>query len=406
MATADSPVTAFSEVITGPNLAQFLAVKNWTCQADRTVDQVWTPPSAEGERIRPVLVPREPSFVDYEKRLLEASEAIASRYGWHISELAQEVAAIRADLFFLRVNQDSMDGTIPLGQAASLLENIDVMVRSAAVTTHNPQSSGRGQLPAIVRQFMADDLRMGHTKRGSFIITVAARLDIDDTSQPRESTTPDAAERVSDDEEAVEPPRIASFTRQVMTTLARSLVAVREQATGGELSESLDAAAERGMRLPIVRALEGIVAGDGLQSVDMTFEWAASEPQLEELPTSVVVDRPVIDALPDLEQRLTRAHVPIRETIVGPVAELKRSDDQPEVGESGEIVVSAEVEGRVRRVTIPLAGNDYDWAIRAHRARLPFTATGELGKRGNIWRLMEPIEVDRSFLEYRLRADD
>jgi hypothetical protein len=146
---------------------KFLAANNWTCQADRSYDQVWLPPADEGDFVRPVLVPRMPTFVDYRKRLAEATESIARLYGWQISQLTEQIAAIHADLFFVRVSQVSRDGTIPLRQATSLLESIDQMIRSAALTAWKPKSSGRGRVPGIVSDFIRDDLRMGTPRRGA-----------------------------------------------------------------------------------------------------------------------------------------------------------------------------------------------------------------------------------------------
>lgn len=421
----------------GADLAQFLAANNWTCQADRSYDQVWLPPVDAGDFVRPVLVPREPAFVDYAKRLSEAAAGVAAFFGWRIGHLAEQVAAVHADLFFVRLNQVSTDGTIPLRQATALLDNIDQMIRSAAVTTWNPKSSGRGRTPLIVNDFLTDDVRMGHTKKGSFIITVAARLDdvagldrapahpaghepattSSESSSVADST--DAVESLTDaagDEgtgvaeepvaaETSDEQAVPSFTRRVMTTLARSLTYAREQSLPEEANTTFEVAVEEGLRLPVVQALREIGSAEGLQSLDMSFEWAEIEPARQALPTRVTIDRDVIEALPTVEARLARSTAPARVTLVGPVSELKRSEDDPDAEESGEIVVQAEVEGRVRKVTVPLTGSDYDWAIQAHRARLPFTVAGELGKKGNSWRLNDPIEVDRSFLEFRLSRE-
>ncbi len=434
-------VTEYMDVLSPARIAQFLAANSWTCQLDRQFDQTWLQPSGVGERIVPVLLPREPSFVDYEKRLVEAAQTIARAYGWRIATLAEQVSAVHADLFFIRVNQFSADGTIPLRQATSLLDSIDQMIRAAAVQAYNPSSSGRGRLPGIVNEFLTDDVRMGHTKKGSFIITVAARIDGHVDEGPATATTAgaeqeathseeDASSRPADsadeealranDEEAVAPvgeeapvngdhpfasqDAPASFTRQVMTTLARSLDITRRHVSTGDDSVPFDVAVEEGLRLPIVHALQEIGDAEGLQSIDLSFEWAAIEPQRQSVPSHIELDRPAIEALPELERRLTKSIVPARTTVIGPVTELKRTETDAESGEDngGEIVIRADIEGRLRRVTIELAGADYDWAIRAHRAKLPFTATGEFGKKGNVWHLNEPIEVDRSFLEFRL----
>lgn len=146
-------------------MAQFLATRNWTIQRDREFDQVWSLEPGGGGRPVTVLLPREPSFVDYDRRLHEAITSISRAYGYSLSDLVEQVAAIRADLFFIRVDQSMTDGTIPLRQATALLDSIDQMIRVAAISAHNPQASGRGRVPDYVNEFLNDDVRMGHPRQ-------------------------------------------------------------------------------------------------------------------------------------------------------------------------------------------------------------------------------------------------
>ncbi|MEV6101489.1 hypothetical protein [Nocardia sp. NPDC051981] len=389
---ADS-MADYGDILTPDNVAQFLASRHWTKQVDRTFDQVWVLDGGHGGRSISVLLPREPSFVDYAKRLREAVTAISGTYDLAMSELAEQVASVHADLFFVRVDQTMRDGTIPLRQAASLLDNIGQLIRAAAVATHNPQASGRGRVPDYVNEFLNDDIRMGHTKKGSFIITVAARLD----DAAVEALSADRPED-SDNE------GMPSFTRRVMTTLARSLEVTRRFAADRGDFTDVDDAVNQGLKLPVVQALQEMGAAEGLHGLDLSFEWAAAEPQNAPVPSHVSLDRAIIDELPEIESRLVRREEPQRVTVVGPVIELKVADDGAgtEEDQGGAIVINADIGRRTRKVTIPLEAEDFRWAIAALRDKLPFAATGDLAKKGNSWWLNEPIEVDRSFLEFRL----
>lgn len=375
----------YSEVLTDRNLAQFLGIQKWTPVIDRTFDQTWVHPGEVGARVPSVLLPRDPSFVDYAKRLSEAVTFIADVYGWTITGLAEQVAAVHADLFFVRVDQTTADGTIPLRQATALLEGIDQMIRTAALVAYRPDHPGRGgRVPDVVKSFMEDDVRMGHTKKGSFIITVAARLDEPDQREVSETGEPEYA---------------PSFTRQVMTTLSRGLDLTRRFAAKGDDFVDLSDAVEQGLRLPLVEALREISEAEGLRGLDMSFEWAGSEPQRSDVPSKIELNRTVIDELPEVERRLVRVDEPTHETIIGPVLELKRPEDS-DGEESGAIVLRADVAGRSIRVTVALTGKDYDLAIRAHRAKLPFTLSGVLARSGRSWELVRDIQVDRTFLDH------
>ncbi|MET9214828.1 MULTISPECIES: hypothetical protein [unclassified Nocardia] len=384
------PISEYGDILTPANVAQFLATRDWTCRTDRRVDQVWVLDAGGGGRPVSVLLPRQPSFVDYPKRMREAIETIASTYELGLPELAEQVASIRADLFFIRVDQRYDDGTIPLRQASALLDSIDQMIRAAALSAHNPKTTGRGRIPDTVSEFLNEDVRMGHTKKGSFIITVAARIgDEDALEEPEELGAPVA---------------VPSFARRTMTTLARSLDVTRRYAATRDQFDGIGDAVDQGLKLQVVQALQEIGGSDGIRSLDLSFEWAPAEPQRAVVPSHVSLDRSLIDQLPDIERRLVRRTEPERITIVGPVTELKRQDSgSGDVEESGgEVVVNAEIAGRIRRVTVPLDVPDMSLAITAFRDRLPFTAAGKIVKRGNTWRLAEPVDVDRSFLEFHL----
>ncbi|NRG40125.1 hypothetical protein HRK28_04235 [Rathayibacter sp. VKM Ac-2835] len=370
----------YAPVLDGRRIAQFLATQSWTIQSDRGYAEVWTAPGRAGSEIARVLLPIDKTLDDYSLRLEQAVDRIARSFSWDLTDLVEQIAAARADLFFIRVDQEMSDGTIPLRQATALLENIDDMIRSAALTANNPHASGRGRVPKAVNEFLNEDVRMGHTKQGSFIITVAARLDdaIDVAGQA-----------------------VPSFTRQVMTTLARGLEVTKQVAENDPQAPNFDSAMDQGMRLPMVRALQAMGAGEGTRSLDLSFEWAPIEPMRSAVPKKIELSRDTIELLPDVASRLTIKESPQKVTLTGPVVELKRSDDGDPDGDSGEIVVRADVEGSWRRVSVALLGSDHDVAIVAYRQKLPFTVSGVLDKVGRSWRLTDQIEVDRSFIDFQ-----
>lgn len=372
----------FQDILTPSTVAQYLATKHWTCHSDKRFAQLWIAPADKGQPIQSVLLPRDPSFADFPKRWAEAVARITSILDFRLSDFAEQVASVHADLFFIRLDQTMSDGTIPLHQASKLLKSIDAIIRSAAISTYNPDHTGRGRVPDQVKEFLAEEVRMGHTKKGSFIITVAARLD--DAPQ-----TVDVTGAVS----------MPSFSRQVMSTLCKTLDATRRHVSKGKDFVDFDSAVTSGVRLPIVEALRSIGEAEGLKSVEMSFDWAASEPLEENLPDHIKLGRKSLDRLQPLEARLRRNEPDRSETIVGPVIELKRSEENPLSVDSGEVVIRADVDGRSRKVTVPLDGADYDWAIRAHRAKQPYVVSGILGKKGNSWWLLDEVSPDVSFLE-------
>lgn len=393
----------YAELLTDASLAQFLASHEWTIQQDRDYSQVWTHAGEEGPGRQAIIhLPRNDNFADYERRLSEAIATMARFYDWSLPTLAEAVATDRADLLLFRVDQISKDGTIPLHQASSLLENLDAMVRSAALVAHSPRSTGRAsRMPEYVSKFLHDDVRMGHTKRGSFIFTVAARLGRRERPEPAQAP-------VSEDE-AMPPKAIESYSRRVMTTLASGIAASQVAAQDDAEGEELESAMDAGVRLPLVRALRQIGEAEGLRAVSMNFEWSAVEPMVRAVPDEIEIERDELASLQRIEVRLATRVEPRQETLVGPVIELKRPDaagaDDPS-DLSGEVVMLCDVAGTTRRVLVALHGDDYDWAIRAHRERLPFTVSGTLEKKGRSWALTGRIGVDTAFLRFQLDGDE
>lgn len=386
----------YVEILQPRNVAEYLATQDWACLADKPFGQLWALPDQPTGALSSIMLPKDPTGADYYLRINESLTVLTKILGMSASELAEAVSTVHADLFFVRVDQSMMDGTIPLRQATQLLENIDQMIKSAALSAFNPYHSGKGKLPGQVREFLDEDVRMGHTKRGSFIITVAARHDellpqSQEDKLPRQ--TPKAAGKVDVS---------GTYTRQVMTTLSTALEATRRHLSVGSDFLDLEQAVEAGVRLPMVEALSDMGSTKGLRALDMSFNWSQSQPKPEPAVASeVIFDVSKLSKLDDVQTRLRREIVPQNEVLVGPVTELRRGEHHDPALESGEVVIRADVEGRLRKVKVELSGEDYDWAIFAHRERLPFTVSGTLGKKGNSWILSGNVIADTSFLRHR-----
>ncbi|MFI9631507.1 hypothetical protein ACIHAX_02330 [Nocardia sp. NPDC051929] len=61
-------------------------------------------------------------------------------------------------------------------------------------------------------------------------------------------------------------------------------------------------------------------------------------------------------------------------------------------------MLSTHVDGRLRKVHVPLVGDDYQWAIRAHQSKQPIVVSGDLVFERGAWRLTGMISLDSSYL--------
>ncbi|MFC6090715.1 hypothetical protein [Saccharothrix lopnurensis] len=376
-----------ASTLSPPAVQQYLAANEWELETSQPdVKEIWRLPGERGPRGR-ILLPLATDYVDFDRRFHDTLHALATIYDWDLGELAEHITSTRADLFYVRLDQEMLDGTIPFRQAEHTLEALFRMLKAAATTADDPTHSHRGRRSSTVTDFLEDDVRLGHTKRGSFVFTVVTRLG-------------DPVPKHGDDTP------VSPFPRRVMETLATGLNTSRDLALSGDASV-IDEASQHGLSANLVESLLELTQVETLRELDLSFDWAAAEPP-PRVPTSrIVVDRQAMAGLPRVRERLVRRESPPRmETLVGRVRSLTR-EEQGVDQEEATIVLAAEVDGRVRKVHIPLPEEDYTWAIFAHTNKLPLIVTGSLVFERGAWRLSDPITVDVAYLRnHRTEGDD
>ncbi|MGO1051997.1 hypothetical protein [Crossiella sp. CA198] len=360
-------------------VSQYLATQDWQLETrDQDVKEIWRLPGEHGHLGR-IMLPLATDYVDFPQRFHDTLRALGAIYDWAPAELAERIAATRADLFFVRLDQEMVDGTIPFRQAEATLDALLRMLKAAATTTDDPNHSHRGRRSAAVTDFLEDDIRLGHTKQGSFVFTVVTRLG--DAQPPHADGTPAVA-----------------FPRRVMTTLATGLQSARRLALDWD-ERALDQAEQLGLSASLVESLMELTQPQALRALDLSFDWAAAETPPAVETSHIVVDRNAMAGLPRVRERLVRnEEPPRRETLVGVVRTLNRDDLGDGDQETTSIVLATHVGGRARKVHVPLSGREYEWAIRAHQSRLPVVVSGDLVFERGAWRLTGTITVDPRFL--------
>lgn len=389
--------TAYDEVaasLTPTAVSQYLAVtRPWELETRQdNVREIWSLSDTHGTPRGRILLPLATDYVDFHERFSDALRALGRLNKWDAQELEQHIMAARADLFFVQLNQVQPDETIPLRQAEATIDAIYELLKAAAITAAVPNRTQRGgRLPAAVSTFLDEDVRLGHTKRGSFIFTVVSRLS--SSSQPPEPTM------------TAVPSDLLS-PRKVMETLARGLQTTRDL-TRGEAEAALEEPAEWGLSASLLESLEAIAEPEGLRSLELFFEWAAAESRPDVGTEPILLEHAQVSELARVRERLLQQEEPPhRQTVFGTVVSLAREDDSRDADETGSVVLSAEVNGRKRNVHMTMSGADHDLAIEAYRRKLPLIVSGDLVFERRAWRLVGDLEVDASFVEHRRREID
>jgi len=376
--------------LTPPAVSQFLASHSWELETRQDhVKEIWRLPASGHATIPRVMIPLATDYADFTTRFVDALESLGHIHDWDAYELLEHVAATRADLFFVRLDQAMIDGTIPFHQAEKTLQAIYKMMRAAATTTADPNHSHRGRRPGSVTDFLEDGVRLGHTKKGSFVFTVVTRLG--DPAPP--DMAPDAQP-------------VMAFPRRVMETLARGLETTKRLTQEWD-DQVLQSPGSEGLSASLVESLEDMAQPEQLRSLDLSFEWAAGEQRPDVGLATIVLDRDVMVGLPRVRERLVRQEEPVRrETIVGLVKSLTREDGASDEDETATVIVAADIRNKALRVHVTLSGEDHGWAIMAYKRKLPFTVTGDLSYERRAWRLTGDVAVDASFLRHQSGSSD
>ncbi|ATE58095.1 hypothetical protein [Actinosynnema pretiosum] len=363
-------------------VSQYLAAEHWDLIArDESVKEIWQAPGGGFEELRPrVMLPLATDYVDFSHRFEDSLQALTRFTGFDAATLAERIAATRADLFFVRIDQEMVDGTIPFKQAERTLEGLYKMLKAAATSAYDPTHSHKGRRAGMVNDFLDEDVRLGHTKRGSFVFTVVTRL----------GEIPPVPQGVGDIPTTL-------FPRRVMETLARGLDASRRLALDWD-EWSAEQAVSSGLSASFVESLMELAEPESIRAVDLSFDWAAAAPPPSVPASQVVVERRAIEGLPQVRERLVRREQPPRsQTLFGTVRQLTREDGETDGVDTGTVQLQTEVDGRSRRVYVPLSGDDYQNAVRAHMNKKPVMVKGTLAFEGKAWRLSGDVTLELPF---------
>ncbi|MFD6355744.1 hypothetical protein [Nocardia tengchongensis] len=371
------------------NIGTFLSSSGWSLEASDPISEIWQ--HGRGMDSASIRLPTSTRLRDFDDRFNESLIALCQINDWAIEELASAVIRVRSDLLLLRADEFIRFDSIPISQAEDLIGGAVKMLTAAARSTIEPRPTHRGRVSNAVRGFINDDVRMGHTQRGSFVLTILTTLGDDDLV----NTESDAADELSsaeiepigvDPEEDLvsdtEDLHIMSFQRRVMSTLASALSIVPDLSmdSGGG---SIDHAVDRGVSAELCSALHTMTRFEGLRSLDMSFKWAPAAPAYHPPVSHVVLERDNIPGLQSLTDRFRQREVPpVRQTIYGYVLRLER-DQFPDEDNSSIVLVRGVIGRNERRqVRAMVRGSENFAAISAYQNRTPVILTGDLIQKG------------------------
>jgi len=359
-------------------IEKYLRSKSWTRQADAESGTIWIY-SADGEEVD-VFVPKHPEYADYERRIGDLVAAIGALEGRAGTSVIRDLVLTSADVIRFQLPASASDESIPLDDAVRLFQRAREALRAAgwAAASPQPRAFYLTNPPQRVSIFL-EQVRMGHTEHGSFVVPVISPLG---TVEPGPGEVVDRSD----------PP----FARVVTRRFAQSLAA---------LSDSLVAAKEEDDLAPFRHAIDAGVSADlcyavseiaevgrehvptELPGVRISFAWSLSRPIEAGVPVQFAVYRSDASVLRDAGVFLRSLSPRPTVTVTGHVVRLERREDEAE----GTVGIQGDIEGERRIVAVTLRPADYARAIHAHELGLEVTCSGVL-ERSTHSKLEEPIE--------------
>ena len=156
----------------------------------------------------------------------------------------------------------------------------------------------------------------------------------------------------------------------------------------------IDTAVSRGVSSNLIDSLSEMSRFEGLQALDISFQWSPSEPVSGRQPTDVVLSRSQLVQLKATAEVLKAAPEVERVTLFGRVVRVDVDDEKNSPGEG--VVAVRGVTGRSDRKTarVLVGGEDYVIAYRALRSRQAILVTGSLEKIKGVWWMTGDVHIE------------
>lgn len=333
----------------------------------RTVIWTQTVDGAEAE----VLVPVNAELRDYPTRLAELVTTLSAVEQRPVAEVLQDLRSPTLDVQYIRTMPDGPSGSIPLHEGYLALGGVRELFLAAAtsaVSVTRPTVLP-SQKPPQARGFL-DQVRLGQTSRGSYVLRV-------ETPLPPPDITPPVSSR-----------EVLLHLYQVTSS---AHAAAAESADGPDLTAFAERVGD-GVSANLCQALADI-GGQRQSTFELQFSWAPASPVSLDTP-AVRFDRSLITVLKAGAKYLRKLPVNEAATVFGRVVDLHRTPTDRLGKVQIEGVVEADGQRYEGRVTMRLASRDYDLALSAHRTQHPLRVVGQLRHTGRYFEISQVSSIE------------
>jgi len=360
----------------GPiDVTDWLARHGWSPAGDLAdVASRWISDDGRG-----VVVPLQHESPDFELRWEEMLDDVGEAIGTDRNGFLLAVTKAGSDIAeFRAVGDGRIDDSIPLGDAAILIDSVRRLLQASANSALQPRSYYGHSLPDAAREH-ARNVRMGQTRRGSYIVPVISRVPIlEAPSNPADALL---------FEDATYQP----FVRSAMLRLAEGLNTLQDLTHGNVIpkASTLIESVGAGVSSELCDAVASTLETESIADLDVSFFWAERLP-LTAAHRRVTFEGAAASAVRAAGLILKGEAVVGRQTFVGYVKRLDRGEED----EVGRITLRTLDNDKARNVLMDLNDDDYHEANRANDQRRMVSVTGVLEREpGRALRFKEVIDL-------------
>jgi hypothetical protein len=337
-------------MITSRDVRSYLTVAGWRPETLGALAEIWSPPHAGNERL---LVPILREAPDFDWRIQVLVDELTSVEQRSETEIREDMARQFVDITDLRaLHPELIDDTIPLSAGYELISSARDLVVAAAGSTLRKTAYFGASMPARAREY-ARHVRLGQTKRGSYIIPI---ISPPWSSGPEhQGSAPDLGLDVG-----------TNGVRGVLTALSEALDALHGITVGAgrlptqrQINETVGA----GVSHELCMAVFGVLDEPAVTQLDIDFRWGPGTPSPRNVAAHIEFPEESAHPIRTVADRLKPVEEERDKVVIGEVTQLKIKTNQP----GGQAWVEGLVDGQSRTIRLDLDELDYQTALACHK---------------------------------------
>jgi hypothetical protein len=263
-------------------VASYLRTQGWQQKSQmKDIASIWVLEVSQGENVE-ILLPLKPDFRDFPARMSEVLQTIEIVEQRSQTEILNNLKTPLAEIIQISVNHSEIiNGSIPISQGVQLFESAKKLMWSAASSAVQPRPYFRGGSFSEVTEYM-QKLRLGHTKEGSYVLTIISPLQVDNYQS-------------SD-----------CFERKVTKTLfqALNIISLAPERNISQRENVLDEAIEEGVSANLCDALALMI--NSANEPNLKFNLTASKTleSLFKFPREIKLNQQCLPAITEVKNKL------------------------------------------------------------------------------------------------------